>query len=145
MLAFRHLSLGLVLLGTCLTSSAEPVKARFVRISLPDDKRILTLAEVEVISGGNNVAASGKATQSSTSSGGVPERAIDGNKDPDFGKGGQTHTDGAGSSNPWWELDMGNVKPIEQIQIWNRSGLDERLADFSLELLDADRKAVLVV
>lgn len=144
MFASRPLSLGLVLLGMCLTSSAKPAKDRYVRVSLPDDKRIITLAEVEVISGRTNIAPSGQATQSSTGHGGVPERAIDGNKSPDFGKNGQTHTDGAGSSKPWRELDLGTAKPIERIQIWNRSGLDERLADFSLELLAGDRKAVFV-
>ena len=59
--------------------------ARFVRIELPGDKRILTLAEVEVFSAGRNIAAGGKATQSSTY-GGVASRAIDGNKHPDWGK-----------------------------------------------------------
>ncbi len=48
--------------------------ARFVRIELPGDKRILTLAEVEVFSAGRNIAASGKATQSSTGAGGVAAR-----------------------------------------------------------------------
>ena len=43
--------------------------ARFVRIELPGDKRILTLAEVEVFSAGRNIAAGGKATQSSTHGG----------------------------------------------------------------------------
>jgi hypothetical protein len=61
--------------------------ARFVRIELPGDKRILTLAEVEVISGGKNVAKGGKATQSSTNGGAVAARALDGNKDPEYGKG----------------------------------------------------------
>jgi hypothetical protein len=72
-------------------STGKP--ARFGRIELPGDKRILTLAEVEVMSGGKNIARSGKATQSSTSAGGVPERGIDGNKDFDWGKGGHTHTE----------------------------------------------------
>ena len=71
--------------------------ARFVRIELPGDKRILTLAEVEVFSGGRNIAAGGKATQSSTHGGGVASKGIDGNKDPDWGKQGQTHTSNAGA------------------------------------------------
>ena len=43
--------------------------ARYVRIELPGDKRTLTLAEVEVMSGGKNVAKGGKATQSTTAGG----------------------------------------------------------------------------
>jgi putative membrane-bound dehydrogenase-like protein len=116
--------------------------ARFVRIELPGDKRILTLAEVEVISGGKNVAKSGKATQSSTGAGGVPERALDGNKDSDFTKGGQTHTTNSGSTNPWWEVDLGSAMDIEKVAVWNRKGLESRLSGFTLTLLDADRKEV---
>ena len=44
--------------------------ARFIRVELPGDKRILTLAEVEVLSGGKNIAVGRKATQSSTNAGG---------------------------------------------------------------------------
>jgi len=121
---------------------AEEPTAQYVRISLPGEKRILTLAEVEVISGGKNVAASGKATQSSEGSGGEPGRGIDGNKSPDYNKKGQTHTHGSGSSDPWWEVDLGKLVPVESVQIWNREGLYSRLDGFSLELLDADRKPV---
>ena len=81
--------------------------ARYVRIELPGNKRILTLAEVEVFSGGKNVTHGGKATQSSTHSNADAKRAIDGNKSPDWNKGGQTHTKNAGEKNPWWELDLG--------------------------------------
>lgn len=116
--------------------------ARFVRIELPGEKRILTLAEVEVFSGGKNVAASGKAKQSSTNGDAGASRATDGNKDPDWGKGGQTHTSNAGEKNPYWELDLGKATDIEKIGVWNRSGFERRLAGFTLTLLDADRKEV---
>ncbi len=116
--------------------------ARYVRIELPGDKRILTLAEVEVISGGKNIAPTGKATQSSTNGNAVAARAIDGNKDPDWGKGGQTHTDNAGTKLPWWELDLGQAQNIEKIGVWNRRGFEGRLEGFTLTLLDADRKEV---
>ena len=45
--------------------------ARYLRIEIPGDNKILTLNEVEIISGGKNVARQGKATQSSVGSGGV--------------------------------------------------------------------------
>ena len=98
--------------------------ARFVRIELPGDKRILTLAEVEVISAGKNIAPTGKATQSSTNGDAVAARAIDGNKDSDYNKKGQTHTSNAGTTLPWWELDLGQPKDIEKIGIWNRKGFE---------------------
>jgi putative membrane-bound dehydrogenase-like protein len=116
--------------------------AQFVRVQLPGKKRILTLAEVEVFSAGANIAKGGKATQSSVGSGGVPERAIDGNTDPDWTKGGQTHTDGKGEDKPWWELDLGKEVPIEKIEIYNRQGLESRLEGAVVSLLDAKRKTV---
>ncbi len=123
-------------------SAAEPPSARYVRISLSGEKRVLTLAEVEVVSGGKNIAPTGKASQSTVGIGGVPERAIDGNKDVDWGKGGQTHTAEGQDPSPWWELDLGSVQRIDSVQIWNRAPLHERLQNFTLELLDAARKAV---
>lgn len=122
--------------------SATGRSTRFVRIELPGDKRILTLAEVEVTSGGKNVAPGGKATQSSTNGGGVASKAIDGNKNPDYNKQGQTHTSNAGEKNPWWELDLGRAVDIEKIGIWNRSGFESRLDGFTITLLDAERKEV---
>ncbi len=119
--------------------------ARFVRIELPGDKRILTLAEVEVMSGGKNVAKGSNATQSSTNAGAVASKALDGNKDSDWGKGGQTHTTNSGSTNPWWEVDLGKAVDVEKVGIWNRNGFESRLDGFTLTLLDADRKEVFQV
>jgi putative membrane-bound dehydrogenase-like protein len=116
--------------------------ARFIRVELPGDKRILTLAEVEVFAGGKNVALGAKSTQSSTHGNSGAEKAVDGNKSPDFGKGGQTHTVNAGEKNPWWEADLGQPVSVERIQIWNRSGFESRLDGFTVKLLDADRKEV---
>ena len=128
--------------AAAIVATGKP--ARFVRIEVPGDKRILTLAEVEVISGGKNIAHGGKATQSSTYGGATADRAIDGNKDPEFGKKGQTHTENAGSTNPWWEVDLGKALDIEKVGIWNRKGFEGRLDGFTLKLLDADRKEVFV-
>jgi putative membrane-bound dehydrogenase-like protein len=125
------------------TKTADTNKlARFVRIDLPGEKRILTLAEVEVFSNEKNIALSGKATQSSTLGSAVASRAVDGNKDPDFNKGGQTHTTNGGTLNPWWELDLQESVSIEKISIWNRRGFESRLDGFTLSLLDGDRKEV---
>ena len=113
------LLLRLLPLTVALAAHAKP--ARFVRIELPGDDRILTLAEVEIMSGGKNVAGSGKATQSSTHSGGEAAKAIDGNRDPDWSKGGQTHTVNAGEKQPWWEVDLGSAVEVDAIRIWNRT------------------------
>ncbi|MDF2376801.1 MAG: GDSL-type esterase/lipase family protein [Verrucomicrobiales bacterium] len=141
----RYILLSATFLGLLfplLSLAADHPEARFVRISLEGEKRVLTLAEVEVTVAGRNVAPEGKATQSSVGAGGVPERAIDGNKDPDWGRGGQTHTAEGKDNAPWWELDLGGRKPIAKIQIWNRQGLEKRLEGFTLQLLDEERKVV---
>ena len=77
---------------TVAIQAADKPAAQFVRISLSGNDRVLTLAEVEVVSGGKNIAPTGKASQSTVGAGGVPERAIDGNKDSDYNKNGHTHT-----------------------------------------------------
>ena len=115
---------------------------RFLRITLPGDNKILTLNEVEIMSGGKNVARSGKAKQSSVGSGGVASRGIDGNKNPDWNGGGQTHTDGSGSIAPWWEVDLGKSLAIDKIEVWNRSGYESRLNNFMVEIMDENRKKV---
>ena len=128
--------------------AAEKEKAttgRYVRVALPGNRRVLTLAEVEVFSKGQNVARRGKAKQSNVGFGGVPERAIDGNKDGAFAKGGQTHT-AESTRDPFWEVDLGAEFPIEAIAVWNRSEENgkyvDRLEGFWLTVLDAERQVV---
>ena len=116
---------------------------RYVRIELPGKKKTLTLAEVEVYSGGKNIARNGKATQSSISNGGDASRAIDGNTSGSFSAGGQTHT-AENSTNPWWEVDLGADYPIESIVIYNRTddGLGSRLEGYTLKILDSGKKEI---
>src|SRR4029079_12433669 len=118
-------------------------KGRFVRIELPGGKKTLTLAEVEVYSGGRNIARQGKASQKNTAFGGDANKAIDGNKSGKFGDGGQTHTQ-ENTQNPWWEVDLGSDLPIETVAIYNRTepGMDKRLDGFTIKVLDAARNAV---
>jgi putative heme-binding domain-containing protein len=112
---------------------------RFVRIDLPR-KGTLTLAEVEVYSGGRNVARHGKATQKNTAYGGEAKRAIDGNTSDQYGSGGQTHTE-ENTPDPWWEVDLGESYPIERIVVFNRDDgdLGKRLEGFTLRVLDSAR------
>ena len=116
--------------------------ARYVRISLPH-RGPLTLAEVEVWSGEQNMAQNGKATQDSEAWGGVANRAIDGNHDGGWLSGSQTHT-AEGGENPWWELDLGAEFPMERIVLWNRTdeNLGQRLQNYTLQLFDTERRLV---
>ena len=124
------------------STSAKPVAGRYVRIELPRNGT-LTLAEVEVFSGGKNTAPQGKAKQSSTASGGNANRAIDGKTNGEYGAGTSTHTR-EDQKNPWWELDLGAEKPIESVGIWNRTDgeLGKRLDGFTLAVLDSKRSEV---
>ena len=118
---------------------------RFVRVELFGKQRTLTLAEVEVYSGNDNVAREGKATQINVGAGGEPGRGIDGNTDPEYGKNGQTHTQ-EGIENPWWEVDLGTARAIDRIVVYNRGdGLAGRLKDFKLSILDGERQEVFKV
>src|SRR5205807_910396 len=85
----------------------------------------------------------GKATQINTAHGGVASRGIDGNKSGTFGDGGQTHTQ-EGIDDPWWEVDLGRDFPIESVIVFNRTdgALGSRLANFTLKVLDQDRRVV---
>jgi hypothetical protein len=121
----------------------RPVAGRFVRVELPGDGKILSLAEVQVFSGGANVARAGKARQSSTDFGGEAARAIDGNTDGDYYRSNSvTHT--LTESNPWWEVKLAEARPIDQVVLWNRTdgGTGGRLANFRVLVLDDARKVV---
>ena len=117
-------------------------KARFVRVTNKGKGQILSLAEVQVFSGGRNVAIDGKATQHSTAFSGPPMLAIDGNTDGDFQKQSVTHTETV--DDPWWEVDLGSLQPIERIVVWNRTDNDlhTRLNGLTIELLDEARVPV---
>ena len=116
---------------------------RFVRIELPGGGKTLTLAEVEVMSDGRNVARQGKATQRTTANGGDAKKAIDGNKSGTYGDGGQTHSEEA-SLRPWWEVDLGEEYPIDAVTIYNRTDgdLGKRLEGFTIQVLDENRSVV---
>lgn len=122
---------------------ASQPKARYVRLELPGDNRYLHVAEVQVLSGGENIAVRGQASQSSTDFGGLAERAIDGNTEGDYYKANSvTHT--ASGSNPWWEVDLTSSTAIDRVVVWNRTdgGSHVRLAGAILKLLDEQRQVV---
>jgi hypothetical protein len=129
--------------------TAEPVAAnaaplgRFVRIEIPGEGKILSLAEVQVQSSGENVARKGEASQSSTAYDGKASRAIDGNTDGEYFRSNSvTHT--SIEANPWWEVKLTRTVPIDQIVVWNRTdgGVGVRLANFRVSILDEARKVV---
>ena len=124
--------------------NARSTNGRYLRIELPGESRTLTLAEVEVMSGGRNIAPAGTATQSSVNHGAGPELAMDGNKSPIFADRGQTHTR-ENQPDPWWELDLGAEHGLDSIVVWNRNEnneLGKRLDGFTIKVLDSARNVV---
>jgi hypothetical protein len=115
--------------------------ARFVRIELPGKNKILQLAEVQVYSGGKNVALGGAASQSGTYADAEAKRAIDGSTAGEYAKGSVAHT--AEGDDRWWEVDLKADYPIDRIAVWNRAEAGERLKGFRVVALDAQRQPVL--
>jgi hypothetical protein len=66
-----------------------------------------------------NWAREGKATQSSVTLGGEAARAIDGNRNGNWGAGSVTHT--AQENEPYWQVDLGAAHYIDEIRIYNRT------------------------
>jgi hypothetical protein len=130
-----------------LAAVAPPVSrrkaGRYVRIELPGQEKILSLAEVQVYEGEENVARGGEARQSSVAFDGPAARAIDGNTDGRYEEAkSTTHTEV--SDDPWWEVDLKRQRPVDRILIWNRTdnGLHTRLAGFRIILLNDAREPV---
>jgi hypothetical protein len=121
--------------------SAKTTAGRFVRIERSGANQFIHLAEIEIYSNGKNVARTGKASQSSTAYGGDAPRGIDGNTNGDY-YGGNSVTHTAEQENPWWEVDLGSVQPIERVVVWNRTdgGVGARMTNLKVSILDAERK-----
>jgi hypothetical protein len=135
--AITHVTASLV------SAATNRFAGRYVRVELRGKKKILSLAEVQVFNGSQNIATNGEASQSSTAFEGAAQRAIDGNTDGDYETAkSTTHTEE--SKNPWWEVDLKSLQPIDRIVLWNRTdnGLQNRLSDFHLLVLDEQRKPI---
>lgn len=128
--------------ASLLDPNAAKTRGKFIRIDLPGKERILSLAEVQVFSGSENIASRGTATQSSEILGGAALRAVDGNTSGNWADNSTTHT--AISEAPWWELDLGGMNVVDSIAVWNRtdSNLLDRLSGAKIALLDENRNEV---
>lgn len=119
------------------------LNARYVRISM-EGKGIISMAEVQVFSGTENIAYLGAATQISKQWDGSADRAIDGSTDgiPSGNSISHTHYN---SKDPWWQLDLGREHVLTSVVIWNRTDEDkyiDRLVNFTVSVLDAQQKVV---
>ena len=77
---------------------------------------------------GVNLALNRPAAQSSTGFDAPAGRAVDGNTAGAFSQGSVSHT--GLDDQAWWQVDLGSVKDISDIRIWNRSEFQDRLKNF---------------
>lgn len=105
-------------------------KCRYIRICIPGNIKILSLAEIEVygqlsssntssVSNAVNVAKGKSCRASSVNLGGVASRAVDGNTNGNYSNNSCTHTQD--ENDPWLEIDLGGYYDVSQIVIWNRT------------------------
>jgi hypothetical protein len=117
------------------------IQGRYVRVELPGKGKFLSLAEVQVFRGAENVALQGEASQISTDYDGPAKLAIDGNTTGKFDAKSTTHT--AASDNPWWEVDLKREQSIDRLVVWNRlDGVESRLAGYKVTVLNDKREPV---
>ncbi len=117
--------------------------ARYIKVRLEGEKRILSLAEVQVIetATGAELQKEGSAIQSSNYQDTKADRAHDGNPEGAFDKGSVSHTNE--ESNPWWLLDLGETKDVGKIVIHNRADCcGDRLKDAVVEAFDVSLAVV---
>ncbi len=121
-------------------AKARKPRMKGVRIVMPDPRKIRTLAaqlkaaRAELVKLGGkvkaapppkktsrpvNLAKGRKASQSSVAAGGVPQRAVDGNKNGNFRNKSVTHT--KDQVRPWWQVDLGGRFQIDTIRLYNRT------------------------
>lgn len=121
--------------------AAEPIIARYMRIDLPGDGRVLSLAEVQIYNGEKLISAFGKAKQVTTFSSATAEKAIDGKVSGNFFGGSVTSTESG--SFPWWELDLGADQLITKIVIHNRTDCcAERINPAKINLRNGEQQVV---
>ncbi len=139
----RKLMLKLAVLCGCLSASAAPERGRYVHVRLERIPAILSIAELEVFSGGVNVARGKPAFQSTVDHGAVPARAVDGNTNHDWGARSITHTDERYKNVPqWWEVDLKSSVVVDKIVLYNRKGFSHRSDGVQVLLLDERRRVV---
>ena len=86
----------------------------------------------------DNVALTGTATQISTFYNWPASLAIDNNTDS--ANGSFTHTNM--EYHAWWMVELQDTYLIDQIVIWNRTGVPDRLTNFNVSILDSSSLVV---
>ena len=122
---------------------AASATGRYVHVRLERIPAILSIAELEVFSGGRNVAKGKPAFQSTVGGSAGPSRAVDGNTAHKWGSASITHTDERSKNSPqWWEVDLKENVKVDKILLYNRDDLIHRADGIEVLLLDEHRRVV---
>jgi len=123
-------------------SLENKVDADSITISSDDD---LSLTEVEVYGTDipswiswegltfPNIAKGRPAKQSTTCSGGVASRAVDGNTDGTWRKGSVTHTCNKGDN--WWQVKLKHGSVVYQVVVWDRTDCCAKIQGSTLQII----------
>uniref|UniRef100_A0A8C5FDS3 Fucolectin tachylectin-4 pentraxin-1 domain-containing protein n=1 Tax=Gadus morhua TaxID=8049 RepID=A0A8C5FDS3_GADMO len=124
----------------CLTQTVKcwGMEGRFINLYRSSDAtEALQLCEVKVYGAAAriNVALSGTAIQSSTINGGLAERSIDGNNDPQWEHNSCSIT--ALQAKAWWRLELPGVYRVSEIEVTNRNANRWRLNNVEILIGDS--------
>ncbi|XP_033958261.1 fucolectin-2-like [Pseudochaenichthys georgianus] len=117
----------------------DRAEGRYVTVRIPGEGKVLALCEVEVYGyhapTEENLAIQGKAAQSSVFETGDASKAIDGNRDSNWGHGSCSHT--ANDLNAWWRLALPKTHKVFSVKITNRYRVHERLDGAEIRIGDS--------
>jgi len=123
-------------------SQHKKISGRYVKLMTNEERTYLSLAEVQVFSGGKNVALQGKASQS------VPDKkmgaamAIDNRLNADGfrtedGKYARSMVKTRGKKGPaWWKVDLGKIYDIDRIVVHSPTAYSQRINPFYVMVLN---------
>ncbi len=124
--------------ATLIPGGVKGKAARFVRVQLTGATRPLQVAELEVFSGGKNVAQGRTVSSSDVEGEAVAVRAVDGR---DSGTGTALVTRGE-KAEEFFEVDLGSVQQVEKIRLKVPTEGGYYIGSFKMLLLDQNQKQV---
>ena len=113
--------------------SLKSTEVDTITISLPGLNQTLNLSEVEVISGGKNIAREAKASQSSKYN---DDHLVTLLTDGDHGNFAHS---AQGDTNPWFKFDFKQGVKVEDVKIFNRKGYEARFQDGRVSFSKGDQ------
>lgn len=127
-----------------MTAASERKKmtGRYVKLMTNEDRSYLSLAEVQVFSGQENVALQGKATQSMPDKKMGAAMAIDNRLTADGyrtkdGKYSRSMVRTRGKNGPaWWQVDLGKTCDIDRIVVHSPTNYSQRMNPFYVMVLN---------